>query len=918
MSKSLRVLNVNAQSLSNKVDKLEYLLLTYDPHITIITETWLHEGINDSVLIPPRYQIFRRDWPTRGGGVAIVLKDCISARPLQQIHEHESLFLKVSCWGHYFTVCAIYRPPSSTHEYLSRLYDHMCTFKNDRLILAGDFNLPNVDWRVPCSGSDVTMLNPLADIALMCDLVQIVNECTREAGNTRSTLDLVFLNSDVCKYTVSIEDGISDHKAVFLSFSISENKAHRQETEHVIKDYSKADDQAILDYLWFLCDNLSDDVSIAWNEIKTAIHYCTDKFVPSKRVRKNRNNPWITRDIIHLHRKLKRARKKKKIPCRLISLKAQLATRLSEAKARYFNHSLPNFLKTNPDRFWRYLSDAHKTPTEISVNGCIVNDPVKIANQFNQYFHSVFTQGDHADTNIFSLCTTSADFITVEGVLSLLLNVKTKSSDGPDGIPNAFLQRYAEPIAHVFTHIFRLSLHNSILPDDWRTARVIPVFKKGDRLNVENYRPISITSGPCKLLEHIITHYIMSFLEENSILTPFQHGFRKGLSTTTQLVTTIHDFAMAIDKGDQIDAIFLDFRKAFDCVCHSKLLTKLSNIGLPITVINWIRSYLTSRKQFVQVEGCCSGVLPVTSGVPQGSVLGPVLFLIFINDIVSSVDTSAISLKLFADDCILYKPIKSERDQECLQNNLNSLSDWCHTWSMELNISKSVYMRISNKITPFASRYTLNNNPLIEVSNFKYLGVNITNRLSWSNHIDDACSSASRKLGFLRHKLKNAPTQIKLLAYNTFIRPRLEYACVAWDPYFKKDVYKLEMVQRRAVRFIYNAYHNLDSPSSLMATNNIPLLKQRRTIARLKFLFLLRNHQFNIDPSKYISPSSSRKTRHAHNHDLTPYFARTNLFKHSFFPRTISEWNALPSNVFPERGIPDFENYMHLLCNQHC
>lgn len=246
----------------------------------------------------------------------------------------------------------------------------------------------------------------------------------------------------------------------------------------------------------------------------------------------------------------------------------------------------------------------------------MVSDQAAIAQHFNDYFHSVFsapsaslptTKADHAAT---------VNFISYSGVVAMLLNSKTKTSCGPDNIPNIFLRRFAESVAKYLVIIFRVSLLSAELPEDWRSARVVPIFKKGDRLLLQNYRPISLTSSCCKLIEHIIAHKLNEFLEEHSVLTNHQHGFRKGLSTTTQLVTIVHTFAACLDANSQIDVIFLDYSKAFDTVPHDKLIIKLRLIGVPELFISWISAYLSNRNQYVQVGEQHSGCLPVTSGVP--------------------------------------------------------------------------------------------------------------------------------------------------------------------------------------------------------------------------------------------------------------------------------------------------------------
>lgn len=239
------------------------------------------------------------------------------------------------------------------------------------------------------------------------------------------------------------------------------------------------------------------------------------------------------------------------------------------------------------------------------------------------------------------------------------MNLDAKKANGPDDIPTQFLQRYAEWVSHYLTLIFQKSLKTHSVPQDWRSAVVIPVFKGGIRTKVNNYRPISLTSISCKLLEHIIAKHIVCYLENNSLIYSHQHGFRTGLSTITQLVQTIHDFAKAIDTREQVDVITIDFAKAFDKVPHNKLIYKLETVGLNATVIKWIKAYLTDRNQKVRMDGHVSDSLAVLSGVPQGSVLGPLLFLLYINDI-SAIMEPGVKLKLFADDCLFYSTVRNK------------------------------------------------------------------------------------------------------------------------------------------------------------------------------------------------------------------------------------------------------------------
>lgn len=270
-----------------------------------------------------------------------------------------------------------------------------------------------------------------------------------------------------------------------------------------------------------------------------------------------------------------------------------------------------------------------------------------------------------------------------------MLKLDIKKSPGPDDIPNCFLKRYAEWCAKYLYILFARSINEASLPEDWKIARIKPLHKSGDKSCIKNYRPISLASTSCKLLEHIIHKHITGFLDQHNVFTNMQHGFRSGLSTTTQLVEIIHDFASTVNKGQQTDAIFMDFSKAFDRVSHVKLLHKLGAVFKNDKILAWIKAYLTNRHQFVTVNKTTSDIAAVNSGVPQGSVLGPLFFLLYINDIVTNL---SVKIRLYADDCVLYNEITTEEDQLRLNRDFNKAVQWCKQWQMCINFEKKQHI----------------------------------------------------------------------------------------------------------------------------------------------------------------------------------------------------------------------------------
>lgn len=343
---------------------------------------------------------------------------------------------------------------------------------------------------------------------------------------------------------------------------------------------------------------------------------------------------------------------------------------------------------------------------------------------------------------------------------------------------------------------------------------------------------------------------------------------------------------------------------------HGKLLHKLQRIGLPTKIVLWIQAYLQDRRQYVVIGNSSSTVLRVSSGVPQGSVLGPLLFLIYVNDLASLIPEN-VSVRLFADDCVIFKQISSPCDDVALQDALIAIDNWCQNGGMQLNTNKTVLLRITRKLRPSQFHYTLRGTNINNVDKYKYLGVTLSSKLTWSTHITDITTSALRKLWFLKRKLASAPSRTKILAYNACVRSKLEYASIIWDPHTKKDIMNLERINRKAVRFIFGKYRRFDSPTTLMQLNDISTLEARRKFSRLSFLYNCLCGIVKIDLPDCVKPLSVRRTRHGHEHALTPIFARSNAFKYSFFPRTVDDWNCLPCDIFhSNKFLGDLERHL--------
>ena len=469
----------------------------------------------------------------------------------------------------------------------------------------------------------------------------------------------------------------------------------------------------------------------------------------------------------------------------------------------------------------------------------------------------------------------------------MLLNTNEHKASGPDEISGKLLKTVGSEISEIYTFLFQTSLNQGKIPNDWKRAKIMPIFKKGDKSKPENYRPISLTSISCKLLEHIIYSNIINHLEKHKVLNDIQHGFRHRRSCESQLISVTNDFSNCLNNRSQIDSILLDFSKAFDKVDHKGLLMKLKHYGISGNLLEWIRSFLLNRQQTVLVDGKESKELSVLSGVPQGTVLGPLFFLIYINDINENL-TPGTNLRLFADDSFLYREIRTTNDCRILQKDLNSLQNWELKWKMEFRPSKCQFLRITNKKRPIKSDYNIHQTKVIETDNSKYLGVIIDSKLNWKEQIKAVCKKSNAVLAFLKRNLLNSPRYIKECAFKALVKPILEYGGCVWDPHLKVQVEELERVHKNAARYVTNNYSFIGGSTVInMKKLNWMPLEEYRARKKITTFYKGLNKLIEIPIHQYARIHDHRKTIQSENQGYDIPTSIVNSHLHSFFPNTI-------------------------------
>ena len=408
--------------------------------------------------------------------------------------------------------------------------------------------------------------------------------------------------------------------------------------------------------------------------------------------------------------------------------------------------------------------------------------------------------------------------ISESDVYEALSSLDPQKSSGPHGISPALLKYCAVPLTEPLHKLFVMSIRSGQLPDQWKLHLIVPVFKSGNKADVKNYCPISLLCTVSKVLEKIVYSKIIDFVYPQ--ISTYQYGFLKGKSSVLKLLLSISHIVDSIDAKHSMDAIFLDVRKAFDSVCHLVLLSKLKSIGFAGEVLSWFKGYLDNRHHCVRLEGHISSKLPVKSGVPQGSILGPILFLLYVNDIFPCASHSHLSM--FADDTECLKELTSTQDStsDLLQKDLNQLVEWCNVSLLRFNASKCVLLRFGPVIS--SPIYTVHGDFIPLHTSHKNLGVLFMSDLSWSSHIASILVKAYRFLSLIKRVVPySSNINLKRSLYLTLVRCHLSYCSPVWRPHLLQDSRKLESLQCRATKFITS--YDMDYKSRLIATKLLPV-----------------------------------------------------------------------------------------------
>ena len=799
------------------------------------------------------------------------------------------------------------------------MYSLLNRVSNDRVVVMGDFNFPELDWG---NIENIDMLHPFVDCINNNFLFQLVDKPTRG----KNCLDLILCSEENMVQNLLVEEPFetSDHQVIrfeLLSRKLKSNK------NIPIFDYFRADYNAVREHaksLQWLKRLKSFDLepNENWLVVKNNVLDLRDKYVGLKK--KSKKNKWVTNRV----RACRQAKKKAWINYingnkedslyQVYKTKLNMSVKENRKAKLAFEEKLAKNIKHDAKTFFAYVNSKKRSTNKIgplrNSQGDVVENNKQTADLLNSYFASVFTVEDTSSlpvpTAYFkgpqSECLSVVE-IEENVVLDRLSKINVNKCQGPDELHGKILFEIRHEIAKPLADLFTLSLEKGIVPQDWRDANVCPLFKKGCRDKAENYRPVSLTSIVGKVLESIIKDKIVKFLEEHKLLRDSQHGFTGGRSCLTNLLEFFESVTKELEDGNNVDMVYLDFCKAFDKVPHIRLIRKLEALGIRGKVKSWIESWLGDRRQRVCVDGELSDWVKVSSGVPQGSVLGPVLFLIYINDL----DDGILSkLGKFADDSKLCKGVGSTADVSVLANDLAQLDKWSSKWQMKFNTEKCSVIHLGKNNAQ--NKYNLGNAVLTNSDKERDLGIIVDKTMKFSEHINSVVGSANSILGMISRNITCKNKNIVTRLYKALVRPKLEFCVQAWRPYLRKDIDKIERVQHRATKMIAE-WQGLSYEDRLKVTH-LTTLEDRRVRGDMIEVYKILRGVSRVNSGIWFQWSANSRTR-GHRFKLAKFRSRLDIRKNFFSQRVVNIWNKLPEAVVEADSVNSFKNkydrYIH-------
>lgn len=855
-------LHLNARSAVGKKDDITCFInqFSFKFDIIMMTETWYYDGCD--MLRLDGYSRFFINRPNRRGGGVCIFVDAYRTHELVSdfsviTDDFEFLTLKTDSE----IVAAIYRPPNGNIVNFLNFFESFLEYINSnkyRFVCGGDFNI-----------------NLLEDTQSTCEFISclhssgftnLISTPTRITITSSSLLDMMITNADTLVSNAgTISSDISDHCPVFMQYSSSKTEKRRQhqtvQVQNITDGSLQAFKRAVSMHDWSFVYMIRDvhEAYLKFIESFTNIyltHFPFKTFKPSKKIRK----PWVTfaiRRLINRKNKLFHAFLKSREEELLQQYKAfrnKLNSALRKAKIAYYEKLFSGICTRYPDAAWKAINSVlgrHKAdfmPREITLNNRVLTGAL-LADSFNKYF----TSGIPPVKNTLQMTSSiirNAESIFLNPadepeVFRTFMSLKNSSALDIDNLQIGPIKFVLEHLAPVLVYIFNLAVESGEFPREMKCSRVSVLFKGGDKNMLGNYRPISIIPVFAKGFEKMLHSRLSNFFTRSDIISDAQFGFRKGRSTELALLRLKEIILENIENRLFTLGLFIDFTKAFDSIDHSTLLLKLEIYGVRGTPLALIKSYLAERSQCVCLGNHHSSSLPVSRGVPQGSVLGPLLFNVFINDIVNI--NKSVKFIIYADDAtVLFSGADTDRLIESCNRFFCNITSWSLSNKLKINPKKTkvIIFRARNKFLNVNQDIICADQKIDIVEEHKILGVTFSSHLSWDSHVSHLCKKLSFTAGALSRCREILPTQIKVSIYQALFQSHISYCSLVWLTTTQRNINRILVLQKKAVRHIANTGYL--SPTSTYF--------RKYSIIKIQYMY-----EFRILRSFYICSSSFKQ-----------------------------------------------------------
>lgn len=928
--------HLNIRSVLSKLNEVHNLLSNSNLDFLAMSETWLHSNIPTNMIDVPGYMCFRKDRPCgKGGGVLIYIRESLKCSVIDfDTFGIECLALNVELSSTMkFNIMVLYNPPSHSVSFYSD-FDKLLKQINVKteIILMGDFN---INWM------DKGRRDKLKIIASKYKLLQILKNPTRITRTTQTLIDLIFTNKPerVIK-TYNFVTGLSDHNMTLVVRKLTKERLKGIFSVSVIKNDQKRIPKHKLPQFEHELKNINWESVIQMENVDQCSDLLTETLTNtiqkfsrvSKTNKKKMTLPWINNENNQLMKKRDLALKKSiktKLQTDILvfkGLRNKVVSELRKAKSSYFmqlfaeSHGNSSLIWKHINKLTNHKSNQSKCITKLNINGSTSNNALEIANELNSYFvdsgeqlaahfNPISVSCDDVKDSVSSFYITEADQDQIHKIIKHLNGSKAKDIFDLD---TTFFKKHCSDLLKPVSYLVNLSIKTSEFPEHFKTAVVTPIFKSGETEEASNYRPIS------KVLEKLVAEQLMTYLEQHSLLNPKQFGFRPKHSTEMAVCHFTESIKSSLDQGKCVGAIFLDLRKAVDTVNHQVLLTKLKQLDFSKQAVNWFKSYLASRQQCVKINGIKSKIKTCNLGIPQGSILGPLLFCLYINDLPEICkDTNC---QLYADDTIIYVAADSPKEaSNVLNRQLVSISQWLHDNCLTLNYTKTVAMCFSLKrnITD-ELQINIDKYKIEVVDEFKYLGVILDSKLKFDAHVRKMSKTIKTNLNCFRLIRPCISTQAAKVYLHAMVLSHMSYCSIVWGQATKSVIKPLVSLYKQTLK-VFDQKPMKWHHCTIIQKYKMLTLDNFITFSFVKNIFKCLN---DLAPSvmcqtvqKYTNEGV--RTRAGVSGNCRVKRCRTALGQSAFSVKGTQLWNSLPLELKSQSDLRLFSLKLKLWLKSH-